>query len=219
MDYVDHRLVSSAAIEPLTVMDAKRQLRIEVDPEIEGTGGEHPDNDYLAELIAAAREMFEARTGRALATQQWLLVLDSFPRRQGNDPWWDGVRQGAMNMFDSYNFIDLPKKPVLSVDSITTYNFGGVASVVVPTVYDVSLHQGRVMLRAGQMWPTGLRMNSAVEVLYTAGYGEDPLQAPRMYRNLIQRIVAWWYENRVPAGGGLPKELTDELFANKERRL
>lgn len=62
-------IVNSPAVEPLTLVEAKRWLRVD-----------HADDDGLiASLIKAARERIESRTGRAVMAQTWRIVLDQWP--------------------------------------------------------------------------------------------------------------------------------------------
>jgi uncharacterized phiE125 gp8 family phage protein len=61
---------TAPAVEPVTVANAKTQLRI----------GHDSEDDLLAGLIRAAREEVEARTGLALISQSWRLALDRWPR-------------------------------------------------------------------------------------------------------------------------------------------
>ena len=58
------------AVEPVSLDDAKAQLRITHDSE----------DDLIAGLIHAARDEVEAGTGLALITQSWRLTRDCWPR-------------------------------------------------------------------------------------------------------------------------------------------
>src|SRR5690606_13517289 len=62
-------LLTAPAVEPLTLAEAKAWLRVEHDDE----------DDLIATLITAARAQVEAVTRRALITQHWRLVLDTWP--------------------------------------------------------------------------------------------------------------------------------------------
>ncbi len=62
-------LLTPPALEPVSLVDAKRFLRVEhVD-----------DDDVIAALIAAARVHVEGKTRRALIDQTWRLVRDVWP--------------------------------------------------------------------------------------------------------------------------------------------
>jgi uncharacterized phiE125 gp8 family phage protein len=58
------------AVEPVSLDDAKAQLRI----------GHDSEDDLIAGLISAARDEVEAQTGLALVTQSWRLTRDCWPR-------------------------------------------------------------------------------------------------------------------------------------------
>jgi uncharacterized phiE125 gp8 family phage protein len=61
--------VNGPAVEPLTLVETKRWLRVD-----------HDDDDGLIlSLIKAARERIEARTGRAMIAQEWRVVMDRWP--------------------------------------------------------------------------------------------------------------------------------------------
>jgi uncharacterized phiE125 gp8 family phage protein len=65
-------ILAAPAVEPLTLVEAKRWLRVD-----------HADDDGLiGSLIKGARERIEARTGRAIIAQPWRIVLDCWPRSE-----------------------------------------------------------------------------------------------------------------------------------------
>lgn len=57
------------SVEPVTLAEAKAQLRIAHDSE----------DDFLSGLLRAARGEIEQATGRALIDQSWRLALDAWP--------------------------------------------------------------------------------------------------------------------------------------------
>ena len=62
-------IVNPPAVEPLTLTETKRFLRVD-----------HSEDDALISgLIKAARERIEARTGRAMLAQTWRISLDRWP--------------------------------------------------------------------------------------------------------------------------------------------
>lgn len=62
-------LVGDPAVEPVSVPDAKRHMRLDHDR----------DDDLIGGLIAAARRHVEHETGIAVMLQTWRLYLDSWP--------------------------------------------------------------------------------------------------------------------------------------------
>ena len=61
--------VTPPAVEPLTLQEAKDHLRVD-----------HTDDDSLIDpMIKTARMYAEGKTRRALITQTWDWLLDSFP--------------------------------------------------------------------------------------------------------------------------------------------
>ena len=66
-------LITPPAVEPVTLDEAKLHARVE-----------YPDQDALVtSLIVAARRYCETCLRAALITQQWVLMLDSFPSAGG----------------------------------------------------------------------------------------------------------------------------------------
>jgi uncharacterized phiE125 gp8 family phage protein len=63
------QLVTAPAGEPITLLEAKQHLRVDVDD----------DDALIGSLITAARQAAETLTGRQLMTARWRLVLDAFP--------------------------------------------------------------------------------------------------------------------------------------------
>jgi uncharacterized phiE125 gp8 family phage protein len=64
-------LVRPPAVEPVSLAQAKAQLRLDHDAE----------DDLVAALIPAARGLVELKTRRALIDQGWRIALDRWPRR------------------------------------------------------------------------------------------------------------------------------------------
>lgn len=193
MDFLSHELVIPPATEPVDRAALKRQLRLPANRDTE--------DDHLDLLIEAAREHMETATSRAFITQTWRVTLNAFPRYKSRQPWWDGVRQGAINMFDHYSPLVLPRRPVQSVSAIRTHNSLGVASIVDPAIYQVNRYEGQILLQSGRSWPSGYRPQAGIEIDYVVGYG-DALTVPASLRMATLQLAAHWYENRVPVQQG-----------------
>src|SRR5436190_14395629 len=62
-------LIAAPSFEPISLAEAKLHLKSETTD----------DDALIGTIIAAARELAEQRTGRALIDQRWERVLDVFP--------------------------------------------------------------------------------------------------------------------------------------------
>ena len=177
-------LVTAPAAEPVSLAEAKAHLRID----------SADDDSLITALISAARQAAESHTRRALITQTWRLTLDRFPAAP--QPWWGGVREGA-DMPAAGSVIELPRPPLVSVTSVTTYDDADNATVASAASYFVDTDGvlGRVALRSGKTWPVTLRVAGGVEVLFVAGYGAASA-VPQAIRQGMLMQIGHLYENR-----------------------
>lgn len=185
-----HRLVTAPAAEPVTLAQVRTLLR---DPPTE-------DNDFIEECITQAREVFEATTGIACITQTWRLTLDDWPGGS-REPWWNGVEQLPRSELQrsGVDYIPMPRYPLQSLDSVTTYDLDNSATVIDEAavfLVDDSTYPGRVVLNAGETWPTALRDRAAIELVYSAGFGNAADDVPFIVKRAIQQVAGYLYENR-----------------------
>ena len=147
------------------------------------------DEQLIESLILAARRYCEGASGRSLVTQTWELQLDGWPCG-------DAIR--------------LPRPPLQSVTSVTTYDSTGAAAVFAAANYlvDTRSQPGRLVLGYGKSWPsTVLRPAAGVVVRYVAGYGLAAA-VPETYKQAMQLLVGHWYEHREAApAGALSREI------------
>jgi len=160
---------TDAAVEPITVAEMKVHLNESSDA----------FDGLILSYLTAARRKVESDTGRALVNQTWTLSLDRAPA--GGRP------------------IILPIGPVVSVTSITEYSTADVSAVVATSVYrlDSSSVPARIVLKDNQSWPSGLRPENALAVVFVAGYGTTA--AAVSDTPLVQAIyllVGHWYMTR-----------------------
>lgn len=133
------------------------------------------DDTYLDSLVATARQHVESITNRALITQTWVLSLDRFPVE-----------------------IELPKPPLVSIESIAYTSTSGSSSTVATSVYDVDTASlpARVFLKYGKSWPTDVRdISKAITITYVAGYG-DADAVPDALKESIKLLAADMFEQR-----------------------
>lgn len=175
--------------EPVSLGEMKDFLRISANDQDGVLGG----------LITAARVTVEQYTRRAMVYQQWKLVFDKFP---GSWPFSYGF--GA-TLLSPYREIHIPICPLSSVDSFqyTDMNTGELVTMVEGTDYQVSMAEpGRLQPGYGQAWPIARWVLDAVQVTFTAGYGDASLSPavgvdpPETLKLAIKLTVGHFYENR-----------------------
>lgn len=150
------------------------------------------DDALIVELIKGAEDVLERYTRRAFITQTWKLTLDGFSAEE----------------------MALPRLPLQSITSLTTYNTADSASVFSSTLYTLDAAGGRVFLKEGASWPTALRSRGAVEIVYVAGYGNNASDVPEPIRLAVKSLVAILFEGRAVAmsdGCEMPKEISTLL--------
>jgi uncharacterized phiE125 gp8 family phage protein len=186
-----NRLQTAPAAEPVTLDEVKTHLRI--------TGTD--DDTYLTGLIAEARQEIEDATGIALISQEWLLSLDRWPAAR--EAWWDGEREGHIDMIyggrENYGSVTLPRYPLQTVDTVTVYDEdGNSTAVAIASVFDIDTQRlrGRLTLQRGATWPIALRSNNAIEIAYSAGYGDAAAAVPAPLKRAVRQMVAYMFEHR-----------------------
>lgn len=159
------KLITAPATEPVSLEEAKARLKLTVAAE---------DTDLEA-LIAEARALVEAETGRALLTQTWSLYLDRFPA------WTHEIR--------------LPKPPLQSVAWVMYYDLSGALVTLDPARYWVATGAapGRVRPVWNTVWPfTQYGRPEAVEVRFTCGYG-TAAAVPREAKAAVKALCLDWH--------------------------
>lgn len=143
------------------------------------------EDDYITDLITAAREYAEAVTHRAIGEQKWKLALDDFP--------------------DDKDYIELPNPPLVSVTSVTYLNSSGTSATMTASesdgyIVDTNSEPGRIFLAYNSTWPsfTAYPYNG-VEIIYTCGYTSTTV--PKKTKDAILKMIGLLHENRV---NGIP---------------
>jgi uncharacterized phiE125 gp8 family phage protein len=151
------------------------------------------EDSLLTGLIQAAREYVEDYQNRALCTQTWELVLDSWPVR---------------------DYVELPKPPLQSIVSIKYKDKAGTESTWADTNYivDPDSFLGRVVLADGISWPTAtLYPAGGIRIQFVAGYGLAA-DVPQTIRQAMLLLIGHLYENRE---AGTDRALTEIPFGVK----
>lgn len=195
------KVTSAPASEPLTVSQAKRHMRIDW----------NDDDEYIADLISAAREWVESHTSRALITQslQGVWTLPKSPESQ---------LRGLYAPLGMELTCWLPRTPLQSVTTVEIekdLDVWQTLNLTTDYVVDADNDPQRVWLRASAIsyWaPTGALINflgvyaPRIRISYTAGYGATYRAVPFAFRRALLNVVAHLYENR-EGEGALPDHL------------
>ena len=187
---------------PVTVQELKAELVI-------------PDDDIdeealMMSYLRTATERAERYMNRSIMTQSLSLYMDRWPGTRGgwNDPWWDGVRDGAISELPAgRRYLELPRSPVQSVTQILIYADDDTADVYSSAKYlfdSVSIPP-RIVLRDGAETPAPTRVALGIQIDYVAGYGDYPHQVPESIRKGILIMAAFLHRHR----GECPPEVAD----------
>lgn len=157
------------------------------------------EDEILASAIIAARAQVEAITKRALITQTWDMVLDSFPGSCSASRWTRTsseiiVPLGVLQDIDSFSYKD---------------SEGVVTSLTVTDDYLVDTFSipGRLVLPPGvSSWPSSfLYPLNPITIRFVCGYGDTSSTVPAGLRAAIKMMVADLYRNRdaqeIPTAG------------------
>ncbi len=162
-------LVAAPALEPVSIEEAKRRIRV-------GSDVTSEDEDISAS-IAAARRAIERETGRALITQTWEGRLDEFP--------------GGSEIL-------LPYPPLQRVVSVKYIDTDGNEQTLAMTEYtaDTTGVTGRIFLQWGKSWPSTRAEPNAVRIQFKAGYGDVGADVPEDLRAEIWAKVGDYFAHR-----------------------
>lgn len=135
------------------------------------------EDTYLSQLLPAVEDIVERELNRALCQQTLALTFDfGFPAEQT---------------------IQLPRAPLISVDSVQYVDSAGAPQTLSASKYHVRAGDpGVLCLNDGESWPTTDKVLAAVTITYKAGYGTKPSDVPPTIRPLMWLLAAHYHENR-----------------------
>jgi len=164
-------LTAPPGVEPVSLSDAKAWLR----------AGHGDEDGLIGDLIVSARARVEQETGLALIAQSWRWSLDAWPTR----------RLSACGQA-----VDLPIRPLISLEAVRTFENDGAASVHDPAEYRVEAGEpGRLVAVLPFALPRPDRPAGGIEIDFTAGFGPAAEDVPAPLREAILRLVAHAYSN------------------------
>lgn len=161
-------LITAAASTPITLAEAKAQVRVETDVTNE--------DDLLTTLIEAATDLAETHTGLQLVSATWELAVDSFA--------------------DIDRLPKVPLASITSIKYDDTDGVEQTVSTSVYGLQTPLRTHGSVFLKDGQGWPSDASSDpGSVRVRYVAGFG-DAEDVPAVIKAGIKLLVGHWFENR-----------------------
>ena len=136
---MDLQLYTPPTAEIVSLVQAKAHMRVDTSA----------DDVYIGDLIRAAREHVEHRTGRQLVCATYRLYMDTCPTT-----------------------IQLPRPPVVAVNSIKYTDSAGVQQTEAAAVYSLLPHRepAEIVEAYGQSWSTCRGDTNDVVVEYVAGH-------------------------------------------------
>ena len=170
--------------EPVSLQEAKEYLRVD----------DSTDERIVRPFIETARRVAEEHLGRTLMTTTYSLFVDGYDELA--DPLWEGTRTGPyLNYYK--NYINLPKCPIQSVTSVSTFDDSDNETTMAASRYYVDnvREPSGIVLRQGETFPTALRVANAIKVVYVAGYS-NAYAVPEPVRMGMLQHIAFLYEHR-----------------------
>jgi uncharacterized phiE125 gp8 family phage protein len=157
--------------QPIGLAEVKAHLRLD-----------HSEEDeYLNRLIQAATEHVEQSLGRSLLKQTWEVI-------------WQKNKSSQVTLTSfgtSCIEIPLPYPPILQIAEVNELMPGDQKKIIRRYMLDTQRDIPHLVLADTV---------EAVQIVYTAGYGEWPTTVPWPIRQAILHLVTDWYENRINGG-------------------
>jgi uncharacterized phiE125 gp8 family phage protein len=168
------KLITPPAVEPITLDEAKVQLKIDAD--------ETADDDLIERIIAMARESAEHATARVLLPQTWELALDEF---------CDEVRLPMPPLISVTTFSYVDADGVTQILLPEAY------------FLDDFSEPARLFPAFGTRWPHARHQANSIRVRFQAGYA-DADSVPASIKCWMLLRIGTLYENREDVIAGLP---------------
>ena len=138
------------------------------------------DDALIDDLVLAVGLRMEENMSRALLEQEWAVAFDSFP---------------------SGSIIDIPRPPLISIESFQYTLEDGTVEAVDSDIYvvDTNSEPGRIALKSDEQWPTDdLIPIGGVVINFKAGYGATADAIPDDLMRAFRGILTAFYDERTP---------------------
>ena len=130
----------------------------------------------IESYIVAAREWVENYTGHVLVQREFTETFTRFPA-----------------------YLELMKRPIVTVDEIAYVDTDGAPQTVVSFVESTGRYPYSVYPAHNAWWPS-IRTNTLVTVTFTAGYA--PGEEPQALLQAILLLVGHWFQTRATVNVG-----------------
>lgn len=181
--------VDAAIVEPVTLADMRRHLRLDPD--------ETAEDALVESLVSAARAVVETASRRILAPGRYRVMLTGWP---------------------SDGFVPLPLSPLVALVRAGSVDAAGVVTDLAPGLVrlgpDPVEAPGLIVSPAA---PPLERSAALIEV--DAGHGGAGPPAPPALVQAIRQLAAWWFEHRGDEPGALPPGIGAVIAPHRRMRL
>ncbi|HZQ25273.1 MAG TPA: hypothetical protein VFA89_20970 [Terriglobales bacterium] len=198
------RIITPPAVEPVTVPELALFAHQDVPEEMAGSPPSTTTEWLEKEVfISAARAYIEQIAMIAMVNQRWLLAYDCFPdvdRRQyfqydpiySLPPFW--------YLHPAKHSVELLRRPVNEAGSppesvvVTYYDLSGTLQTFDSSNYTV--FGDKITLLPGKFWPNAARMDNAVRIEYSAGYGDTADAVDARLKQAVKFVANHYWDNR-----------------------
>ena len=179
----------STWVAPGTLEDAVSLTEVKNHAKISGTA----DDADLAIKIDAAIEWCENYTNRAFTSRGYKMTLEEFSRGP----------------------IYLERSPAQAVTALKYYATTGTLTTLSSSLYTVDSESepARIVPVYSGDWPSIQDRIGAVQVFFTAGYGDTAATVPQSLRQAVMVLAATWYAYREALIGQVVNEIKMTLDA------
>lgn len=126
-------------------------------------------DNQIDDLIEVAVDQFENDCDICLISRSYFVHASQFPLR-----------------------IDLPKRPLISVDAVKYYDDGGTLQTLSTSVYSANLAARRIELKPDQVWPSSQERWDAIKVEFTCGHS-SAATVPAAAKHAILLAVGFYF--------------------------
>lgn len=174
---MSEKLITAPASEPITLAEAKAQLRVTIIAE----------DTLISSLIIAARDLCERETGRALIAQTWELSLDNFSNEMllGRAP-------VASITSVKYTDVNGAEQTLASTEYVLD---------------NASDSFARVVIAANKSWPDIYNGINNVRIRYVAGYASSAAVPQALKQWMLLQISHWFRNRESVNAGNITSKL------------